>query len=59
MTATVGTANASVQFAGLVGVGLFQVNIIVPPGLADGDYPLVIKANNVSSQTGVIIPIGR
>ncbi|MEO8373074.1 MAG: IPT/TIG domain-containing protein [Candidatus Solibacter sp.] len=57
VTATVGNATASVQFAGLVGVGLFQVNIIVPSGLADGDYPLIIKANNVSSQTGVTIPI--
>jgi uncharacterized protein (TIGR03437 family) len=40
-----------------VGVGLFQVNIIVPAGLADGEYQLLIKANGVSSQTGVIVPI--
>ena len=57
VTATIGTASATVQFAGLVGVGLFQVNIIVPSGLADGDYQLLIKANGVSSQTGVVIPI--
>ena len=57
VTATLGTANTTVQFAGLVGVGLFQVNIIVPAGLADGDYQLLIKANGVSSQTGVIVPI--
>jgi uncharacterized protein (TIGR03437 family) len=53
----VGTANATVLFAGLVGAGLFQINIIVPSGLADGEYQLLIKANGVSSQTGVIIPI--
>ena len=57
VTASIGTAAASVQFAGLVGVGLFQVNIIVPSGLADGLYQLLIKANGVSSQTGVVIPI--
>ncbi len=57
VTATLGVANATVQFAGLVGVGLFQVNIIVPAGLSDGDYPLLIKANGVSSQSGVIIPV--
>jgi uncharacterized protein (TIGR03437 family) len=58
VTATIGAASASVQFAGLVGVGLFQVNIIVPGGLAPGDYQLLIKVNNTPSQTGVVIPIG-
>jgi len=57
VSATLGTANATVQFAGLVAAGLFQVNIIVPAGLADGEYQLLIQANGVSSQTGVVIPI--
>ena len=37
----------------------FQVNIIVPSGLADGECPLLLKANGVSSQTGVIIPVAH
>jgi uncharacterized protein (TIGR03437 family) len=58
VTATIGTANASVLGTALVAVGEYQINIQVPSGLADGDYPLLIKANGTSSQTGIIIPIG-
>ena len=58
VTATLGTANLSVLGAALVAVGEFQINIQIPP-LADGDYQLLIKVNGVSSQTGVIIPIGH
>jgi len=50
-----GTFTAS--FAGLVGVGLFQINFTVPPDLTPGDYPPTIRVGNASSQTGVIIPV--
>jgi uncharacterized protein (TIGR03437 family) len=59
VTATIGTANAPVLGAALVAVGEFQVNIQVPSGLADGDYPLTIKVGSTSSQSGVVIPIGH
>jgi uncharacterized protein (TIGR03437 family) len=57
VTATIGSANAPVLGAALVAVGEFQVNIQIPSGLADGDYPLTIKVGGNSSQTGVIIPV--
>ena len=57
VTATVGSANASVLGTALVAVGEFQVNIQVPGGLADGEYPLSIKVNGTASQNGVVIPI--
>jgi uncharacterized protein (TIGR03437 family) len=57
VTATIGSANATVLGTALVAVGEFQVNIQVPSGLADGDYQLLIKVNGTSSQTGVVIPI--
>jgi uncharacterized protein (TIGR03437 family) len=58
LTATVGTANAVVQFAGLVAVGEFQINIIVP-NLAPGNYPLTISVAGQTSQTGVTLPVGQ
>ncbi len=56
VTATVGTATATVSFAGLVAVGEFQVNIVVP-NLTAGEYPVVIRYNGLSSQSGIIIPV--
>jgi len=58
VTATVGGQPAAVEFAGLVAVGEYQVNIVVPQ-LNDGEYDVVIKYNGQSSQTGVKIPIGK
>jgi uncharacterized protein (TIGR03437 family) len=59
VTATIGSANAQVLGAALVAVGEFQINIQIPSGLADGDYPLTIKVGSNSSQTGVIIPVAH
>jgi uncharacterized protein (TIGR03437 family) len=57
VTVGIGSSTVNASFAGLVGVGLFQINFTVPAGLADGDYPLTIKVNGVSSQSGVILPV--
>jgi uncharacterized protein (TIGR03437 family) len=45
--------------AALVAVSEFQINIQIPSGLADGDYPLTIKVGSNNSQTGVIIPVAH
>ncbi len=58
VTATIGGQPATVAFGGLVAVGEFQVNVVVPQ-LNDGEYDVVIKYNGQSSQTGVKIPIGH
>ena len=57
VTATIGSANAPVLGTALVAVGEFQINIQIPSGLADGDYPLTIHVGGNNSQTGVIIPV--
>ncbi|MBS1857917.1 MAG: IPT/TIG domain-containing protein [Acidobacteria bacterium] len=57
VTVTIGAGSVTASFAGLVGVGLFQINFTVPAGLADGDYPLAVKVNGVASQGGVILPV--
>jgi len=54
VAATVGGAKAAVQFAGLAPgfVGLYQVNVQIPQGVAAGDaVPLVISQNGVASNT--------
>ncbi len=53
-TATVGGVAARVTFAGLAPgfVGLYQVNVEIPLGLASGDaVPLVLSQNGVPSNT--------
>ncbi|OFW40135.1 MAG: hypothetical protein A3J28_06665 [Acidobacteria bacterium RIFCSPLOWO2_12_FULL_60_22] len=52
VTATIGGVNAAVQFAGLAPgfVGLYQVNVTIPAGVApDPEVPLVLLQNGVPS----------
>jgi uncharacterized protein (TIGR03437 family) len=56
VTVTVGSADAVVEFAGLVAPGEFQINMIVP-NLSAGEYPVVVKVAGQSSQAGVVIPV--
>ncbi len=55
-TATIGGVNAPVQFAGLTPgfIGLYQVNVQIPPGVAPGAVPLVLTQGGVSSNTVTI-----
>ena len=56
LTMTIGGANATVQFTGLVAPGEFQINAVVP-NLGSGEYPVVITTAGQSSQTGVVVPV--
>jgi uncharacterized protein (TIGR03437 family) len=58
VTATIGSANATVEFAGLVAVGQFQINVLIPD-LPPGEYPVVIRYNGKNSPAGVVIPVGQ
>jgi uncharacterized protein (TIGR03437 family) len=49
--------NATVVFAGLVGTGLYQINVTVPAGLPDGDAAVVATAGGISSPAGASITI--
>lgn len=40
---TIGGQPAQLQFCGIVGPGLYQINATVPPGLASGDQPLKVS----------------
>ena len=56
VTVTVGGQAASVQYSGLVGVGLYQVNIVVP-NLATGDFPVAVQFQGASAASTPSIPI--
>ncbi len=53
---TIGGVAATVQYAGIVAPGEYQINVIVPQ-LANGDQPILATIGGVSSQTGISIPI--
>ena len=56
-TVTIGGVLANVSFSGLAPgyVGLYQVNVLVPAGLAAGDaVPVVLSMGGVTSNTAVI-----
>ena len=54
--ATIGSSAAQVSFAGLAPgfVGLVQVNIVVPSGLATGTYPLTVTIGSETSNSATI-----
>ena len=53
----IGGVNAMVQFAGLVGPGEFQFNVVVPPNTPDGDQPIVATYGSASTQAGTLITV--
>jgi uncharacterized protein (TIGR03437 family) len=55
-SATIGSSTAQVAFAGLAPgfVGLVQVNIVVPAGLATGTYPLTVTIGSETSNSATI-----
>jgi uncharacterized protein (TIGR03437 family) len=57
-TVTVDGVQAAVDWAGISGPGLYQVNFHVP-SVAVGDQPLEVWVNGASAQGGVFITIGH
>lgn len=47
---------ATVLYAGMVGVGLYQFNIQLPDGLASGDYPVTVQIGGVTTDQ-VLLPV--
>jgi uncharacterized protein (TIGR03437 family) len=54
---TVDGQTAAVAFAGLVpgGVGLFQINFVVPSGVGSGSWPLTVTQNGVATNTATLL----
>jgi uncharacterized protein (TIGR03437 family) len=56
-SATIGGLPATVQWAGLVGAGLYQVNVQVPAGLTGGNQPLVVTVSGQPTQPNVMLTV--
>jgi uncharacterized protein (TIGR03437 family) len=56
LTLTVGGMPATVEYAALVAVGLYQFNVTLPQ-VASGNQPVVATLGTSSTQAGVVIPI--
>ena len=52
----IGGLPVTVQYAGLVGPGEYQFNVVVPL-LSDGNYPIVAEIAGLPSQASLSIPI--
>ncbi len=56
VTVSIGNIQAQVQFAGLIGSGLYQINVVVP-ALPSGDAPIVVSVNGISSGGPAFVPV--
>jgi uncharacterized protein (TIGR03437 family) len=55
---SIGGAAAPVQFAGLIGAGLYQINVQVPDTLPLANAPVVLDVNGTKSAAKVSLAIG-
>lgn len=55
----IGGVTATVLFAGLIGPGEFQFNVVLPDSLTDGDQPIAATYNGLSTQPGTVITVKR
>jgi hypothetical protein len=54
---TIGGVPAEVLWAGLVGPGLYQINVRVPASVADGNQAVVASVAGVSSQSTALLKV--
>ncbi len=57
VTVTIGGVSAEVLWAGLVGPGLYQINVRVPAAVPDGDQPVVATVSGSRSQTTALLKV--
>jgi uncharacterized protein (TIGR03437 family) len=56
VSVSIGGVAAAVVFAGLVGAGLNQINVTVPP-LPDGDHEVIADIGGIRTPSGVLLKI--
>ena len=53
----IGDKTAALLYSGLIGAGLYQINLTVPSGLAAGTYPVVVTQSGSSSPATALLKI--
>jgi uncharacterized protein (TIGR03437 family) len=53
---TIGGVPATVSFAGIVGAGLYQLNVIVPAA-GSGDQPLQATVGGATTQSNIFLTL--
>ena len=56
---TIGGVVAAVQYAGLVGPGLYQFNVQVPASASSGDNAVVATYGGASTPAGAMISVAH
>jgi uncharacterized protein (TIGR03437 family) len=56
---TIGGAAATVQWAGVIGPGLYRINVEVPSTAAAGDNQVIATYDGFSSPAGAMIPVAQ
>ena len=56
-TVTIGGVDAHVNFAGITGAGLYQLNVVVPQNLSTGDQAILLTINGATTQDGSFVTI--
>jgi uncharacterized protein (TIGR03437 family) len=56
---SIGSIPAEVRFAGLVGPGLYQIDVVVPPDLPSGDYPVSVSVGAITTQGEGLMKIAQ
>ena len=56
-TVTLGGVPVTVDFAGIVGAGLYQLNFKIPANVGTGDLALQALVNGVMTQANIVIPV--
>jgi len=57
VTVTIGGVNAPVTYSGIVGVGLYQINVTVPAGIPSGDQPITAAVSGIQTDPGRVVTI--
>ena len=55
----IGGVEAPVEFVGMAIAGLWQVNILVPPGISPGEQTVVLKIGEQTTQPSAVLPFGN
>ena len=57
VTVTIGGVAAKVAYSGIVGAGLYQINVTVPDGISSGDQPIRASVSGLQSGAGTVVTI--